>query len=295
MKEIARVVVFSLFFLSVVAHAESKPAPSVTSGAAATKVVQSAQAITIPVEVLLLKEQNKLIKEFQSAQQATVYWALSGILGFVVVLMGLSYFTNFKFYEQDKDRLKAEFEGRLNTSRAEMNLQIEEAKRELEVRVQQNNQLIQDRTLAQLSEARLSVDNIRTELTSEIKLIDKGVVDARVSLESFNRQMSNLESELREVEMEVWEVQGIPTNMLLSLGQALRAAKSCENTKGVTRMLKKMLVLVDNKFIKEGETIRRRVLELVLADLDFAGVNDVAMVEKLKSSLAKIPLEPEVS
>lgn len=291
MKVIARIIVFALFLSSVAAIAQPKPESSVGNGVVAVKTVEPVAMAAGSNELLLLKEQNKLIKEFQSSQQATVYWALSGILGFVVVLMGLSYFTNFKFYEQDKDRIKADFESRLTSYRAEMNLQLEESKRELDKIVQLNNQVIQDRTLVQLSEARSTIESVRSELTGEIRSVEKRFGEFQGGLQSVNRLVANLETELREVEMEVWELQGIPTNMLISLGQGLRAAKVCENKHGISRIIKKMSEVVDSKFLQEGETIKQGALKLVLDDLDFAGSSDPAAIAKLKISLAKIPLE----
>ncbi|MNR20390.1 hypothetical protein D3C85_1372270 [compost metagenome] len=157
--------------------------------------------------------------------------------------------------------------------------------------IQQNNQVTQDRTLVQLSEARSTIDSVRTELMGEIRSVEKGCDELQGGVLSVKRLLSHLEAELREVEMEVWELQDIPMNMLISLGQGLRAAKESDNKSGVSRILKKMLEVVDNKLLQEGETIKERVLKLVLEDLDFAGSSDPTVIAKLKISLAKIPLE----
>ncbi|KAB0494004.1 hypothetical protein [Pseudomonas vancouverensis] len=295
MKGITRVIAFAIFLFSVGAIAEPKPAAPAGNGPVAVKVVEPVRMEAGSNELLLLKEQNKLIKEFQSAQQATVYWALSGILGFVVVLMGLSYFTNFKFYEQDKERIKADFESQLKSYRADMNLQLEESKRETDKIVQNNNQIVQDRTILQLSEVRSTVENFRLELAGEIKSVETRVGNLNGSVQIFNKLLANLEAELREVEMEVWELQGIPINMLISLGQALRAAKECDNKPGISRILKKMLGVVENNILKEEETIKEKVLKIVLDDLEFAGTQDPATTAKLKIALAKIPLTEAVS
>lgn len=294
MKGITRIIAFALFLCSAVVVAQPNSVPLVGDGAATVKTVEpvdiSAQKSN---ELLLLKEQNKLIKEFQSSQQATVYWALSGIFAFVVVLMGLSYFTNFKFYEQDKDRIKADFESRLGSYRAEMNLQLEESKRELDKIVERNSQLVQDRTLLQLSEARTFIEGVRSELMLEVKSVEKNFANFEEGLKLVDRKLANAEVQLREVEMEVWELQEVPENMLISLSQGLRAAAAGENMAGAARVISKMLQVVEERFIKEGLVIENDTLSILRRDFEIARAINPAGISKLKKALARVPVEKE--
>lgn len=293
MKGITRLVACALFLCSTLLMAQ----PSLTSsvgGEITAKAVGFADIVAQKnSELLLIKEQNKLIKEFQSSQQATVYWALSGIMGFVVVLMGLSYFTNFKFYEQDKERIKTDFESRLDSYRAEMNLQLEESKRDVGGVVEHNNQLVQDRVLLQLTEVRASIESVRSELISEIKTMENNFGQLGGILKSVRLQLANAETELREVEMEVWELQGIPENMLISLGQGLLAAAEAENKSGVVRVSRKILDVIEDKFIKVGATIGKGTVKILLEDFSSARVVDPTGMSKLKKALSRIPVEED--
>lgn len=293
MKGITSAIALVLFLCSPVLLAQ----PAVVlpgEGASTHKIVVSEAAVEQKkIELLLIKEQNRLIKDFQSSQQATVYWALSGIFAFVVVLMGLSYFTNFKFYQQDKDRIKADFESRLMSYSADMNLQLEESKRDVDKVVERNNQLIQDRNLLQLSEMRVFVESVRSELITEIKSIKNSFASFEGDLKSVGRKLAIAEVEWREVEMGVWELKKVPVNMLISLGQALCAAAECESKVDAIRVIKKMQNVVDEKFLKANLSIDREILDMLNDDLKVAASLKPVGLAKLKSALAKVLVEDE--
>lgn len=244
-------------------------------------------------ELLLLKDQNKLIKEFQSSQQTTVLWALGGVLSFVLVVMGLSYFTNFKFYEQDKDRIKSDFESRLASYRAEMNLQLEESKREVSVILDESNKVILDRVLLQLAEVRATTESMRSELIAEIKLVESAAAKFMDDLRAVDVKLANAEMELREVEMVVWKLDDVPENMLISLGQGLQAAAEAGNKFGVARLLEKILEVININFLKVGLPIEKDTVDMLSGDLDFARSMRFAGVSKVKKALSQIPLEKD--
>ncbi|WP_339466238.1 hypothetical protein [Pseudomonas lurida] len=242
-------------------------------------------------ELLLLKDQNKLIREFQSSQQTTVLWALGSVLSFVLVVMGLSYFTNFKFYEQDKDRIKTDFESRLASYRAEMNLQLEESKRDVSVILDESNKVILDRVLLQLAEVRATTESIRSELISEIKVVKGSVAKFKEDLNAVDMKLANAEMELREVEMVVWKLDDVPENMLISLGQGLQAAAVAGNKFGVSRLLEKILEVIDKHFLEAGQSIEQDTVDMLNNDLDFARSMKVTGVSRVKKALSQIPID----
>jgi hypothetical protein len=60
------------------------------------------------MDVELLRQEVRLLKEFQSDVLATVYWSLGGVLAFALILVTYGWFTNYRVYERDKDALTAE-------------------------------------------------------------------------------------------------------------------------------------------------------------------------------------------
>lgn len=243
-------------------------------------------------ELLLIKEQNRLIKEFQSSQQTTVYWALTGILSFVVILTGLSILTNFKLYDQDKERLRFEFEGKISTYRAEFNLQVEEYKRESEKSAEQKNQLLQDRFLTQLAETRKSIEDVRSELISNLKSTDSTIANLERSFLETRNDLSASESMLRGVEVLVWELRNVPGNMLITHAQGLTAAVKSGRISDVEHVLSQIARTLDNKYCKTGDPVShvpyKYLDESLIAAIDL----DPVGVSKVRDILSELVVTP---
>lgn len=244
-------------------------------------------------EIFLLREQNKLMKDFQASQQTTVYWALSGVLGFVFILTGLSYLTNFKFYEQDKERLRQEFESKLLGYRADVNLQLEEYKGTVNQLMDQKNQFLQDKVFDQLAEARSLVESVRSELVSDIKTINEEIKKVYSRVESLRQDLESAEVELREVESVVWDIKKIPGNMLITQTQALKAAVRSKSYIHVQRVVSKIHSLLEEKYIHTGGAIKPRIVTWITESLDFAEELDPEGVEKARTMLSSIPVIEE--
>lgn len=244
-------------------------------------------------ELLLVKEQNRMIKEFQSSQQATVYWALGSILGFVVILTGLSIFTNFKLYDQDKERLRNEFETKIAAYRSEFNLQIEEYKREADQSADQKNQIIQDRFLNQTAELRTSLENLRSELISNIKTTDDNLKILVGDVSKTTRNLSEAESALRSVEVMVWELRKIPGNMLITHTQALDAAVKSEKVYLVSHVLDQILNTLQKQYQEPGNAVGNVQYKFLTSSLDNADALDSVGVSKVRQKLAELIIMPD--
>jgi len=60
-------------------------------------------------EATLLNAQLELMRQYDQRIIATVYWSLGSFITMIVVLVGFSWFTNFKVYERDRDALREGF------------------------------------------------------------------------------------------------------------------------------------------------------------------------------------------
>lgn len=241
-------------------------------------------------EILLLREQNKLLKEFQSSQQTTVYWALSGILGFVFILTGLSLFTNFKFYEQDKDRLKREFEDKISAYRSEFGLQLESHKGEVLQIVDHKNQAMQDRVFSQLSEARSLIESVRSEVLADVKKTSSDIQDSNAQIASVRKNLEAAEVELRDVESVVWAIKDIPGNILITKSQGVRAAVNAGSEYDVKRLIKSIGELLDEKFKKTGLEIDPFVADRLYDCFKNCEGMDADGVAKARETLDGIPV-----
>lgn len=297
MKGIVRLLACILVLCSTVVIAQpSRQASAVTvTNVEASKNDSIALQATISKqdsELMLIKEQNRLIKEFQSSQQATVYWALGGILSFVVILTGLSILTNFKLYDQDKERLRFEFEGKISAYRAEFNLQVEEYKRESDKSAEQKNQILQDRFLSQLSETRKSIEDVRSELISNLKSTETDIKKLEAQLLASKSDLSSTESMLRDVEVLVWDLKDIPGNMLITHVQSLDAAVNSGRKMRVTHVLNQLLNTLENKYHKTGKPVESVPHEYLNTSLHTADKIDPIGVSKVREKLANLVISP---
>lgn len=96
-------------------------------------------------QVLLLKQQVEATKAYQESLLATVYWALGGVFGIALLLVGFGWFANFKVYERDKRALKSELLGSINESILAAHTKLEEHVKELS---QQVNSDLEEKILA---------------------------------------------------------------------------------------------------------------------------------------------------
>ncbi|KJZ44624.1 hypothetical protein [Pseudomonas fluorescens] len=127
-----------------------------------------AVASELKAEIKILKAQNKLIRDYQGSMADTVYWALGIISGVFAILMSYSIFTNFKFYEQDKARLKSELDSVINTFKSELLIKFEQDKSDLERSFDTRNEANIRIVLDQGAESRTRVDAVRTELQTKL-------------------------------------------------------------------------------------------------------------------------------
>jgi len=294
MKGLTGLIASFIFALSTAPLAQSlqQPTTNASSPIHSDTLISSNAQTTISKqesELLLIKEQNRLIKDFQSAQQATVYWALGGILSFVVILTGLSIFTNFKLYDQDKERLRAEFEEKISNYRTELNLRAEEYMRESDKSTETKNQTLQDRLLTQLSEIRVSLENIRSELITDMKLLDSktSIFESEVK-----RDVAAAEANLRDVEVLVWDLRGIPSNMLITHSQAITSAVLSDNKSRVSHMLSQLRRTLEDKYGKTGLPVDADGFKYVDESLDKAKTIDPDGVTKAREILSGLVIEP---
>ncbi|WP_313005507.1 hypothetical protein [Pseudomonas sp.] len=246
-------------------------------------------------ELILLREQNKIFKEFQSLQQTTVYWSLTGVFGLVMILVGASFYTNFRFYEKDKENLKVELDTKLDNFGSTITAQMLGQRREADQSLERNSQRIQDIMLAQLSEVRASLDGIRSEVSNEFKGVAENLAKFDTQLVAVRKSISEAEVELRKVEIEVWDAQDIPDNMMVTLLQALKAAASNGDKQGISELYERMIDILKEKYHDGGNEMDMEILTYVRRNLDVGAKYDPKGFSEVKKSLSKVKIDSEDS
>jgi hypothetical protein len=285
-----------LFVLSAEARQETN-AGAASAGTAKADSAVSVSSLVASVgdkerELILLREQNKLFKDFQSLQQTTVYWSLTGVFGLVMILVGASFYTNFRFYERDKESLKVELDTKLENFGSIINSQMLDQRREADQSVERNSQRIQDIMLAQLSEVRASLDAVRLEISNDIKSVSEKQTNFEVELRSVRKSLSDAEVELRKVELEFWDAQDIPDNMIITLCQALKAASGAGDKRAVSDIYEKMAIVLKEKY-EGGFGMDLDVSIYTKKMLDLCAQYDPKGVAEVKKHLSKVKVNAE--
>lgn len=235
----------------------------------------------VEVEVLLLKEQNKILLDHQANLLAVITWSLGSIVTVGVLLVGFGWWANFKFHEGDKTEL-----------RRELNATISELDAAARNRVD-SELLDQKRLIDQLIERRIST--FRTEnisLTNSYladnerlaKRID-GVTEVSDNLQKkvteIEEGIGNGELQLRMVEERLWDTRGVPINMLVTQTQALAAARKINNLAYIPMVLSRVIDGLKENYIDSARGMEKTDYDRLLPkfkqyeDIDAVSVNEV--------------------
>ena len=257
-----------LFMLWSGAAVGAIPATSADTNA---KNESKSQTLTeLRIEIVQLKEQNKLLREHQGSILSTVYWSLGVVATIVALLMGYSIFTNFKFYDQDKQRLKTDLQSLIDKSQAELITRVQQERLESERIIELKNEKTLSNFLSQNSETQARFDAIKTELYNEIKSLSSQVIKLPVEIESIKNFAMRSEVEIRTIEGMVWELRGVHSNALLAQIEGIKAACASSSKVKLKYALDRMLTTLDTYFITQGKTLPENVFNWGLEALDMA-------------------------
>jgi hypothetical protein len=64
-------------------------------------------------EVIVLRAQLEVMRQYDQSLLSTVYWSLSVIVALVILLAGYGWYTNFRVYERDKNAMQQDLQGYL--------------------------------------------------------------------------------------------------------------------------------------------------------------------------------------
>lgn len=227
-----------------------------TASPAAVRPVVQAQSVakpelavqTMPSEVpwkerpetIALEAQNKTIKEYHSSLLDTVYWALAVMAGIVALLVGANWLVNFKLNEQDKERLRRDFENRISALQTSWDGRLASfgAEQQNAVRLQLEATIV--RFESEINTLREEIKNAEATSTAHLAQLGEVQKEAGLSLSILRKSISDVEATTRRVEEHVWEIKKIPNNVLMTQAQGLDAAMDAENKWMVESTLQRM-------------------------------------------------------
>lgn len=181
-------------------------------------------------EAVLLREQNKLIRDYQGSLLDTVYWALGGIFATAIVLAGFGWLSSFKLYEADKSRLRDELTSKIKELHAQTALNLAQIRTALEHELASQLGTHLDKVRVELTEAKNQLFTDHSDLNNHVDELRTKLEAATQSIAQIHKGLAHTNAELRHVEEHIWDLKNIPGNVLITQTQGLEAAISAGNT-----------------------------------------------------------------
>jgi len=259
---------------------------SIASSAGKMEAVSSSKE-----QIAVLREQNKIIREYQNSLLSTVYWALGGIVGIAAFLAGFSWWTNNRIYELDKLRFREEVTSQIKEMESRVSLQLEASRTEFlrlaESRIDANN----TKFISDMSEIKKNIETVKSDIEKSISAVRMEVSTLGNELKETKVGFSNSEYELRSVEQYVWDLRGVPANILLTQSQGLDAALKSEDKWRIDNTIKGMKETISEKIISKNKTMSKGMIDSILKVLEKATSYNTIAISELRELIQKIKVD----
>jgi hypothetical protein len=239
-------------------------------------------------EITVLREQNKLIREYQSSLLNTVYWALTGILALAAVLAGFNWWTNNKIYEVERDRFREQVDAQISKFGASVSLQLEANKTDFLQLVDSRIDILTSRYLSEFSNIRDHVETVRAEINKSISAIEEKCTVIEGSVKENEKDILENTWNLRTAEEYIWDIKGIPGNVLLTLSQGLAAALMAKSAFKINFSLERIKKVISEKIITENKSISRKSYDELIKRLNDAANYQPVLSNELIMLMQKV-------
>ena len=217
---------------------------------------------TDSTEIRILRAQLSVQREYKEDLLQTVYFTLATVGGVALVLIGYSWYTNFRVIERDRqlliDEISNNITKQLATARSELN---ETQRRGAEA------------TSVQIKET------IRAEITSALTDIERRTSSMSSRLDAIAREQRMLRIADQEGEARYWELKKVPGNEVDRYLEILRIAASAKADFEISTALTNLIRLGKQGALPYWGHIPD--LAQLLASLDPKFSNEVAVFNEL--------------
>lgn len=253
-------------------------------------VLEKSKTASLTLEASLIKEQNKIYKEYQSSLLDTVYWALSAIAGTIFVILSFNWWSNTKVYARDKAEFERSLTEKTLSVSSQASLEMAEIKAELVTVFQQQIQEIERRFSDEINRVQRERAEDSLNLHAKITAIQSWMSATDKQLGVVQKQIALGEVALRHVEERVWESKGSQLNVLLTVLQGAYAAHEAGSESLVKSNIERAIVIATDVIAKGGAC-----LESMKERLDYY-VSAMAreypdLTSPLQNLIAKIPVK----
>jgi len=228
---------------------------------------QRAQVVTVDTsrlragnadEIAILHEQVAMMRTYQNSLLETVHWTLGLVGSIAVLLVGYSWFTNFRMYERDKLALSQELRALVEQSLASASQTLSAA----------INQKTDSLTVAMETTAKASIAQVVAPLSGTVR--------------GLSERMAGLELAAGIASARHWEFRQVPGNELADYQRVLYLAIAHEQQNAIQTALTEI-----SRLMKAGATMFTGNVPELVAALDSLPPRyalDVAAIKALLST-----------
>lgn len=217
-------------------------------------------------EVKQLKTQLAVVQSYQDKFLSTVYWSLGALATIAALLVGFSWFANFRIYERDKTALRQELH-------SEVEDELRNLRRLVEDHLNNSTKALTDQIIKQ---CHATVEPLQNEMLANERALFRGLAE--------------LELELREIEHAKWKEKRIYLNALRASRKMLDISLYTENPHAIARALDSIQDDLGSMFktghvgpIPDAADVRN-----IFMTLDKVGAEHLILISSIKDMLGKI-------
>ncbi len=221
----------------------------------------------------LLKGELKAIREYHGSLLDTVYWTLGIVFGLVLVIIGSSWYTNFRLYEADKARLLEEVERRVAEANSRSARDLQGLSSKLSDKVDRDLLALDNRFSTEIERLRSDIKDSNSRIDSDIKELEE-------AFEIFLKFPKLIKGQLNRISLDtqlnterIWELKGSPVKVLLSQFLAFDAAIRAGDNESIKAVLERMKDNLSQSVLPSGKKISPDLLDILRRALAQANEN----------------------
>ena len=240
----------------------------------------------------------KAIREYHGSLLDTVYWALGIVLGLVLVIIGSSWYTNFRLYEADKARILEEVERKIAEANSRSSRDMQMLSSNLSDKIDRDILTLASRLSTEIERMRSDNKDADRQISSDLKELEEAFKVFLKFPSAIKEQLNKINLHTQLNTERIWELKGNPIKVLLAQFLAFDGAMRTGDNDSIKSVLERMKDNLSNSVLPSDNKISSSVLEALQKSLVHAMNNgqseessvilDLSLVAEILELLGKV-------
>ncbi len=242
--------------------------PILVYGQQSQKIAQSPNSIS-PQAPSNEQQQGELkaIREYHDSLLDTVYWTLGIVIGLVLVIIGSSWYTNFRLYEADKARMLEEVERKIAEANSRISRDLQMLSSNLSDKADRDLLALASRLSSDIERLRSDNKESNVQISTDIKELEDAFLIFLKFPDVIKEQLNRVSLDTQLNTERIWELKGNPVKVLLSQFLAFDAAIRTGDNASIKAVLERMKDNLSNAVLPSGKKVPSNVLDVLRKSL----------------------------